>query len=59
LRDNEEFLPVIYPMTLPLCQLIIPKAVNLDQEKDWAGVSGKWTETYCFMDHHELLEDQD
>ncbi|OCH87969.1 hypothetical protein OBBRIDRAFT_758996 [Obba rivulosa] len=45
----------IFPMSLPYCQSIIPMDLNLDTEKDWAGITGTWQCSFCFCDHRELL----
>lgn len=41
--------------TLSFCQSVIPPGMNLDRERDWAGVEGLWYFGYCFLDHRELL----
>ncbi|KZT09196.1 uncharacterized protein LAESUDRAFT_722920 [Laetiporus sulphureus 93-53] len=46
---------VIYPMSLPFCQSVISAELDLDKEKDWAGIAGKWQYSFCFCDHRELL----
>ncbi|KAI0917177.1 hypothetical protein AcW1_007559 [Taiwanofungus camphoratus] len=45
----------IFPMSLPFCQSVIPPGMDLDQERDWAGVAGQWQCSFCFCDHRELL----
>jgi hypothetical protein len=55
LREDEQFDFVVFPMSLPYTQIVIPKGVDLDQEKDWAGVGGLWRVAFCFCDHRELL----
>lgn len=45
----------IFPMSLPYCQTILPEGLDLDREKDWPGVTGMWTCSFCFCDHRELL----
>jgi hypothetical protein len=54
-RDDEELEYDGFPMSLSYTQIIIPKGVDLDQEKDWAGVRGPWRVSFCFCDHQELL----
>lgn len=55
LQEDEDFDFTIFQMSLPFTQITIPDAMNLDQEKDWAGVSGSWRCSFCFCDHRELL----
>ncbi|KAI0372338.1 hypothetical protein BV20DRAFT_964483 [Pilatotrama ljubarskyi] len=45
----------LFPMSMPWTQSIIPHNINLDEEQDWAGVTGKWQCSFCFVDHRELL----
>lgn len=54
-REEEDFIFTIFPMSMPFCQPIIPEGIDLDQEEDWAGIEGMWTCAYCFCDHRELL----
>lgn len=42
-------------LTLPFCQSVIPPGMNLDMERDWAGVEGLWYIGYCFLDHREFI----
>ncbi|GBE82987.1 hypothetical protein SCP_0500300 [Sparassis crispa] len=53
--ESEASVFTIFPMSLPYCQSIIPRHLDLDQEEDWAGVAGLWECSFCFCDHHELL----
>ncbi|CAL1712181.1 unnamed protein product [Somion occarium] len=46
---------IIYPMCLPYCQSEIPRGIDLDKEVDWAGITGTWKCSFCFIDHRELL----
>lgn len=43
------------PFSLPMCQSVIPSGMELDVEKDWAGVEGLWWVGYGFLDHREFL----
>ncbi|KAI0715635.1 hypothetical protein C8T65DRAFT_643498 [Cerioporus squamosus] len=45
----------LYPMSMPWTLSIIPDGVNLDEVRDWAGVTGRWQCSFCFCDHRELL----
>lgn len=47
----------IFPMSLPYCQSVIPPEVTLDEDEDWAGVTGLWQCSFCFCDHRELLSE--
>ncbi|KAF9046302.1 hypothetical protein BJ165DRAFT_1142096 [Panaeolus papilionaceus] len=40
LRENQDFMFAIFPMTLPFTQIVLPDSP--EEEKDWAGVTGKW-----------------
>ncbi|PPR07753.1 hypothetical protein CVT24_003703 [Panaeolus cyanescens] len=53
LRENQDFMFAIFPMTLPFTQIVLPE--NADAEEDWAGVNGKWQVAFCFCDHRELM----
>ncbi|KAJ3777165.1 hypothetical protein FB446DRAFT_718883 [Lentinula raphanica] len=55
LADDTAFEVVIYPLSFPFTQIIIPEGIDLDQEEDWAGVNGEWTVSFCFVDHSLLL----
>jgi len=55
LEENEEFEYAIFQMSMPFTQIVIPEGVVLDQEEDWAGVTGSWDVSFCFCDHRELL----
>ncbi|KAJ3907882.1 hypothetical protein F5879DRAFT_986063 [Lentinula edodes] len=55
LADDAGFEVVIYPLSFPYTQIIIPEGIDLDQEDDWAGVNGVWTVSFCFVDHALLL----
>ncbi|KAH8091065.1 hypothetical protein BXZ70DRAFT_954171 [Cristinia sonorae] len=45
----------ISPLSLPFCQSVIPRELNLDTVQDWAGVEGGWHCSFAFCDHRELL----
>ena len=47
----------LFPMSMPWTQSVIPEGVNLDEERDWAGVTGRWQCSFCFCDHRELLSE--
>lgn len=49
------FRPPIYELSMPFCQPMIPGDLNLDTERDWAGVEGVWKCSFCFCDHRDLL----
>ena len=46
---------LVYHMSLVFCQAWIPKGVVLDKVEDWAGVTGTWFCSFCFIDHRVLL----
>ncbi|RPD77628.1 hypothetical protein L226DRAFT_458664 [Lentinus tigrinus ALCF2SS1-7] len=52
-EDPEAF--TLFPMSMPWTLSIIPNGVNLDEVRDWAGVTGRWQCSFCFCDHRELL----
>ncbi|KAI0314151.1 hypothetical protein OF83DRAFT_1064296, partial [Amylostereum chailletii] len=45
---------VIFPMSLPYCQSVIPRPLETFGG-DWAGISGNWRMVFCFIDHRVLL----
>ncbi|KAK7054423.1 hypothetical protein VNI00_003621 [Paramarasmius palmivorus] len=45
----------MYPLSFPYTQLIIPPGMNLDTTEDWADVAGEWDVSFCFCDHHLLM----
>lgn len=47
--------PVVYPLSYPYTQVIIPEGLNLEEEQDWAGINGVWLVSFCFVDHQVLL----
>lgn len=51
--ESAEF--TLFPMSMPWTQSVLPEGVNLDEERDWAGVTGRWRCSFCFCDHRELL----
>ncbi|KAF9066455.1 hypothetical protein BDP27DRAFT_1227533 [Rhodocollybia butyracea] len=55
LGDHATFEFVIYPLSFPFTQVVIPEGVDLDKEEDWAGVNGVWIVSFCFVDHSLLL----
>ncbi|KAF8157961.1 hypothetical protein B0H34DRAFT_706937 [Crassisporium funariophilum] len=55
LKEDEDFEFAIFPMSLPYTQIVVPKGVVLDKERDWAGVEGSWAVSFCFCDHRDLL----
>jgi F-box-like len=55
LREGEPFVFPVIPVSMPYCQSIIPRGLDLDKERDWAGVEGLWHCTFSFVDHRELL----
>jgi hypothetical protein len=52
---DDEFGLMVFPMSLPFTQPVIPPGMDLDEEKDWADVEGVWRCAFCFPDHQELL----
>jgi hypothetical protein len=55
LKEEDEFVYVLFPMSMPYCQSMIPPGLDLDTERDWAGVEGVWHVAFAFCDHRELL----
>lgn len=55
LREDEDFEFAVFPMSLPFTQIVIPR--NLDEERDWAGLSGSWAVSFCFCDHRDLMSE--
>ncbi|THH18366.1 hypothetical protein EW146_g2599 [Bondarzewia mesenterica] len=53
--ESTEFEFVILQMSMPYCQSVIPVGLDLDVEKDWAGIEGIWRCAFCFIDHRELI----
>ncbi|KAG6877697.1 hypothetical protein C0993_005022 [Termitomyces sp. T159_Od127] len=53
--EDESFQFAIFPMSIQTTQVVLPPGANLDDEEDWAGVSGLWKVSFCFCDHRELL----
>ncbi|KAH9851741.1 hypothetical protein C2E23DRAFT_828981 [Lenzites betulinus] len=45
----------LFPMSMPWTQSILKNWINLDEDPDWAGVTGRWQCSFCFVDHRELL----
>ncbi|KIK61784.1 hypothetical protein GYMLUDRAFT_224887 [Collybiopsis luxurians FD-317 M1] len=54
-EEGQVFQVVIYPLSFPYTQIVIPDGIDLDQEEDWAGVNGVWLVSFCFVDHSLLL----
>lgn len=55
LREGEPFVFPLIPISMPYCQSVIPPGLNLDKERDWAGIDGLWHCTFSFIDHRDLL----
>ncbi|EIN11540.1 hypothetical protein PUNSTDRAFT_98672 [Punctularia strigosozonata HHB-11173 SS5] len=55
LREEDEVVYVVFPLSMPYCQSVIPRGMDLDVERDWAGVEGVWHVAFAFCDHRELL----
>ncbi|KAF8963017.1 hypothetical protein BDZ97DRAFT_1822636 [Flammula alnicola] len=55
LREDEDFVFAVFPMSLPFTQIVVPDGIDLDEEKDWAGVTGSWAVSFCFCDHRDLM----
>ncbi|KAF9483578.1 hypothetical protein BDN70DRAFT_827292 [Pholiota conissans] len=53
LGEDEDFEFAVFPMSLPFTQIVTPS--NLDEEKDWAGLTGSWVVSFCFCDHRDLM----
>lgn len=45
----------VCPLSVLLCQSIIPRGLDLDKEADWACVEGLWSVQYGFIDHREFI----
>ncbi|KAF5387357.1 hypothetical protein D9757_005749 [Collybiopsis confluens] len=54
-EEGQVFEVVIYPLSFPYTQIVIPEGMDLDEEEDWAGVNGLWLLSFCFVDHTLLL----
>ncbi|KAG6902628.1 hypothetical protein C0995_014234 [Termitomyces sp. Mi166 len=54
-EEDTTFQFAIFPMSIQTTQIVLPPGTNLDDEEDWAGVSGSWKVSFCFCDHRELL----
>ncbi|EKM52196.1 uncharacterized protein PHACADRAFT_212767, partial [Phanerochaete carnosa HHB-10118-sp] len=46
---------MIFPMSLPFTQSILPVDLDLNATEDWAGIEGVWQCAFSFIDHRELL----
>jgi hypothetical protein len=55
LQEDEGIEFAIFPLSVPLTQIVIPEGICLDEDGDWAGVAGLWRVSFCFCDHRELL----
>jgi hypothetical protein len=55
LREGEPFVFPLIPVSMPYCQSVIPPGLDLDKERDWAGIDGLWHCTFSFIDHRDLL----
>ncbi|KAI9464950.1 hypothetical protein BJY52DRAFT_1202512 [Lactarius psammicola] len=56
LRETEQFVFPLIPMSMPYCQSIIPPGLDIKKVYDWAGIEGLWHCSFCFVDHRELLQ---
>ncbi|KAH0585840.1 hypothetical protein H2248_007131 [Termitomyces sp. 'cryptogamus'] len=54
-EEDASFRFAIFPMSIQTTQIVLPPGTNLDDDEDWAGVSGSWKVSFCFCDHRELL----
>jgi hypothetical protein len=55
LREGEPFVFPLIPVSMPYCQSVIPPGLDLNKERDWAGIEGLWHCTFSFIDHRDLL----
>jgi hypothetical protein len=55
LQVDEDFEFAVFPLSIPLTQIVIPEGTCFDEDEDWAGVAGVWRVSFCFCDHRELL----
>ena len=55
LSEGEPFEFPLIPVSMPYCQSIIPPGLDLNKERDWAGIEGLWHCTFSFIDHRDLL----
>lgn len=55
LREGEPFVFPSIPVSMPYCQSVVPPALDLTKERDWAGIEGLWHCTFSFIDHRDLL----
>jgi hypothetical protein len=55
LREDETFVFPLIPISMPYCQSVIPPAIDLSKEHDWAGIEGLWHCSYSFIDHRDLI----
>lgn len=53
LKEDEDFDFIIFPMSLPYTQTVVPE--DLNDEEDWAGLTGSWVVSFCFCDHRDLM----
>ncbi|KJA14492.1 hypothetical protein HYPSUDRAFT_49120 [Hypholoma sublateritium FD-334 SS-4] len=53
LKEDEDFDFVIFPMSLPYTQTVVSEYLNDDE--DWAGLTGSWVVSFCFCDHRDLM----
>ena len=54
LNEGEDFKYAIYKMSMPYTQISIPRGLDLAKERDWAGITGLWKVSFCFVDHRDL-----
>jgi hypothetical protein len=57
LSEDEDYEFVVFPMSLPFCQSVVPEGLDLDVESDWAGIEGLWHCAFAFIDHRDLLSE--
>ena len=57
LRETDSFIFPLIPMSMPYCQSIVPRGLDLKTVHDWAGVEGLWHCSFCFVDHREFLRE--
>lgn len=55
LNEGEDFEYATYEMSMPYTQISIPRGLDLAKERDWAGITGIWKASFCFVDHRDLI----
>ncbi|THU90983.1 hypothetical protein K435DRAFT_675057, partial [Dendrothele bispora CBS 962.96] len=53
--EGTDFEMLLYPLSAPHTQVVLPEGVDLDKVEDWAGVGGIWYLSFCFVDHRQLI----